>query len=82
MMDMHSIVLANNDQCELIKVRFGEKQRYVIAPTLFTIFIVTGIDIIKDDLPPRIEIVYRTNSRLFNLCSSSLPNQNISEFID
>lgn len=64
---MHSLDLTNNDQCEPFQDRSGVKQGYVINPTLFTIFIAIENDIIKDDLPPRIEIVYNKNGRLFNL---------------
>ncbi|XP_062924161.1 uncharacterized protein LOC134356870 [Mobula hypostoma] len=52
---------------ESFQVRSGVKQGCVIAPTLFAIFVATIIHIIKDDLPPGIEIVYRTDGRLFNL---------------
>ena len=39
----------------------------MIAPTLFVIFIGTITHLIKNDLPPTIEIVYRTDGKLFNL---------------
>ncbi|XP_029634968.1 uncharacterized protein LOC115210504 [Octopus sinensis] len=45
----------------------GVKQGCVIAPTLFTIFIATVLHIIRDDLPPGIEISYRMDGKLFNL---------------
>lgn len=64
---MRVIILANNGQCKQSDVRCGVKQVCVIAPTLFIIFIAIVIDMMKDDQPPRIEIVYRGNGRVFKL---------------
>ena len=47
----------------------------MIAPTLFTIFIATIMYIIKDDLPPGIEIVYRMDGKLFNLARLKSKNK-------
>ena len=56
---MLATVKINGDNSEPFKVTSGMKQGYVIAPTLFTIFIATIPHIIKDDQPPGIEIFYR-----------------------
>ncbi|XP_076067758.1 uncharacterized protein LOC143040564 [Oratosquilla oratoria] len=52
---------------DLTKAFDSVKYGCVIAPTLFIIFIATILHIIKDDLPSGIEIVYRTQGKLFNL---------------
>ncbi|XP_076031048.1 uncharacterized protein LOC143019264 [Oratosquilla oratoria] len=64
---MFATVLVNNGTTDPFQVNTGVKQWCVIAPTLFIIFIATILHIIKDDLPSGIEIVYRTQGKLFNL---------------
>ena len=65
--DMLARVLTNGGSSEPFKVTSGVKQGCVIAPTLFTIFIASVLHIIRDDLPPGIEISYRMDGKLFNL---------------
>ncbi len=65
--DMRATVRVGNDNSDSFQVRSGVKQGCVIAPTLFSIFIATITHIIKEDLPPGIEIVYRTDGGLFNI---------------
>jgi len=65
--DMSAQVLVNGTPSPPFKVKSGVKQGCVIAPTLFVIFIATVMHLIKDKLPPGIDIVYRTDGGLFNL---------------
>lgn len=54
-------------QCEPFQGESEVKQRCVINSDVFNIVIATVTDIIKDDLSPLNESVYRTNARLFSL---------------
>ena len=65
--DMRATVKVGSDNSDPFQVKSGVKQGCVIAPTLFSIFIATIIHLIKEDLPPGIELVYRTDGSIFNL---------------
>lgn len=65
--NMLARVITNGDCSGPFNVTAGVKQGCVIAPTLFTIFISAILHIIRDDLPPGIEISYRMDGKLFNL---------------
>ncbi|XP_076045668.1 uncharacterized protein LOC143027905 [Oratosquilla oratoria] len=58
------VPLNNGNSSKPFKVTSGVKQGCVIAPTLFTIFIAAILHIIRDDLPPGIDISYRTDAAL------------------
>ena len=82
--DMLATIMVDNDNCEPFQVKSGVKQKCVITPTSFTIFIATITHLIKNDLPPGIEIVYRTNGKLFNLArlmsKSKISTSSLIEF--
>lgn len=65
--DMSATVLSNGILTEPFMVTSGVKQGCVIAPTLFSVFIATVLNLVKDKVPPGIEAVYRLDGGLFNL---------------
>ncbi|XP_076056340.1 uncharacterized protein LOC143034290 [Oratosquilla oratoria] len=65
--NMLARVLNNGNSSKPFKITYRVKQGCLIAPTLFTIFIAAILRIIRDDLPPGIEISYRTDGKLLNL---------------
>ena len=65
--DMLTTIMVDNGNCESFQVKSGVKQGCLIAPTLFIIFIATVTHLIKNDLPPGIEVVCRIDGKLFNL---------------
>ncbi|XP_076030429.1 uncharacterized protein LOC143018730 [Oratosquilla oratoria] len=74
-------VLNNGNSSKPFKATSGVKQGCVIAPTLFTIFIVAIFNIIRDDLPPGIEISYSTDGKLFNLARLKNKTKTITKSI-
>lgn len=61
-------VLSNGgSKSEPFIVETGVNQGWVIAPTLFAIFIAAILHLIGEELPQGIPIMYRTDGRLFNL---------------
>uniref|UniRef100_A0A670JSP7 ribonuclease H n=1 Tax=Podarcis muralis TaxID=64176 RepID=A0A670JSP7_PODMU len=66
--NMTAIIADNNgSQSEPFTVESGVKQGCVIAPILFIIFIATILHFVEGKLPTGVEIIYRTDGKLFNL---------------
>uniref|UniRef100_A0A803T403 Reverse transcriptase domain-containing protein n=1 Tax=Anolis carolinensis TaxID=28377 RepID=A0A803T403_ANOCA len=66
--DMMATVLdSNGSQSDPFKVESGVKLGCVIAPTLFSIFIAMILHLVNGKLPTGVEIIYRTDGKLFNL---------------
>ncbi|XP_060133875.1 uncharacterized protein LOC132592550 [Zootoca vivipara] len=57
----------NGSQSEPFTVGPAVKQGCVIAPTLFIIFIAMILHLVEGKLPTGVEIIYRTDGKLFNL---------------
>ena len=61
-------VVINGTETAPFTFRTGVKQGYVIAPTLFTVYLVCAMPfLVRGRLPRRIETDYRLDGRLFNL---------------
>jgi len=61
-------VVINGTETAPFTFRTGVKQGYVIAPTLFTVYLVCAVPfLVRGRLPRRIETDYRLDGRLFNL---------------
>ena len=67
MMMMVARVLDSCSSTEPFEVRTGVKQGCVIAPTLFSIFISTVSQLIKDKLLEGVAVIYRLDKVLFDL---------------
>ena len=64
---MSATVLTDGSETEAFEVEIGVKQGCVIAPTLFSIFIATIIHLVKNKFPSGVDIIYRSDGKLFNL---------------
>uniref|UniRef100_A0A803SPW5 ribonuclease H n=1 Tax=Anolis carolinensis TaxID=28377 RepID=A0A803SPW5_ANOCA len=77
--DMMATVLdSNGSQSDPFKVESGVKQGCVIAPTLFSIFIAMILHLVDGKLPTGVEIIYRTDGKLFNLNKLKAKTNNIT----
>lgn len=65
--DMMAAVIGNGSIGEPFPINTGVKQGCVIAPTLFSLYVATVMELVRDDLPPGIRITYRMDGKLFNL---------------
>ena len=63
--DKLTTVKTNGNNSETFKVTSGVKQGCVIPPTLLPIFIAAILHIIKEELPPGIDIACRIDGKLF-----------------
>ena len=63
---MKGCVLYDGDQSGSFNINTGAKQGCVIAPTLFSIFLVAFISLAAVDQAKGIGIIYRTDGELFN----------------
>uniref|UniRef100_A0A803TLC0 C2H2-type domain-containing protein n=1 Tax=Anolis carolinensis TaxID=28377 RepID=A0A803TLC0_ANOCA len=64
---MATVLDSNGSQSDPFKVESGVKQGCVIGPTLFSIFIAMILHLVDGKLPTGVEIIYRTDGKLFNL---------------
>ena len=65
--DMNASVMIDGESSNKFKVRTGVKQGCVLAPTLFSIFLVAVLHIVEKHAPTGIDIKYRIYGGLFNL---------------
>nr|AOE48155.1 hypothetical protein [Eumigus monticolus] len=65
--DVTATVISNDAAGDPFHINTGVKQGCVIAPTLFSLYVATVMQLIKDDLPSGIQITYRMDGKLFNL---------------
>lgn len=65
--DMTAAVIAGGTCGEPFAINTGVKQGCIIAPTLFSIFISSIMHLIREDIPPGVQLSYRMDGRLFNL---------------
>ena len=66
---MKGCVLYDGDQSGLFNINTDVKQGCVIAPTLFSIFLVAFIPLAAVDQAKGVGIIYRTDGELFNMRS-------------
>ena len=64
---MTATILFNGTETEPFTIRTGVKQGYVIAPTLFTVYLCAILFLVHDRLPHGVELDYRLYGKLFNL---------------
>lgn len=57
--DMSVLVLVNRETSEKFKVKAGVKQGYVIALTLFLLFLLVVLHIVRQKLPIGIVVKYK-----------------------
>uniref|UniRef100_UPI00398EC244 uncharacterized protein n=1 Tax=Pristiophorus japonicus TaxID=55135 RepID=UPI00398EC244 len=63
---IQAVILTNGSTAYPIHMRIGVKQGCVIATTLFLIFLATMLHLTLHKLPAGVELIYRTNGKLFN----------------
>ena len=56
--NMNAIVLTNHGPGEALKITTGVKQGCVIEPTLFSMFLGTVLHIVRENLPPSVEVTH------------------------
>ena len=64
---MTTTVFITGIETETFTIRTEMKQGYVIAPTLFTIYLCAILFLVRNRLPRVVEMYYRLDGRLFNL---------------
>ncbi|KAI8516668.1 hypothetical protein Bbelb_052490 [Branchiostoma belcheri] len=64
---MTAKVLCNGSETESFTIKTGVKQGCILAPTIFDIYLLAVLILIKDRLPPGVTIRYRYDGSIFNL---------------
>ncbi|KAI8490935.1 hypothetical protein Bbelb_313540 [Branchiostoma belcheri] len=64
---MTAKVLCNGSETESFTIKTGVKQGCILAPTIFDIYLLAVLTLIKDRLPPGVTIRYRYDGSIFNL---------------
>ena len=65
--NMEATVTANGCTSEPFAIKSGVKQGCVIAPTLFSVFVSAVLHIVRNALPPGIQLTYRYDGNIFNI---------------